>query len=72
MCVAVPGKLIEIEDGQGKADVRGNVLSVELGIVDAKIGDWLLIHAGCAISVINQAEADEINGLLDIVDEYGN
>jgi hydrogenase expression/formation protein HypC len=70
MCIAVPGKLIEIAGTRGKVDVRGNILPVELGLVQASIGDYLLIHAGCAISVVPQSEAEEIQELLDLVESY--
>lgn len=69
MCIAVPGKLIEKQETRGKVDVRGNILSVELGIVDAVIGDYLLIHAGCAISVLSRNEAEELEELFQLVEE---
>ncbi len=71
MCIAVSGKLIEMDGRRGKADVRGNVLSVELGLVDAKLGDYVLIHAGCAISVVSKEESDELDELLELI-QYGN
>jgi len=71
MCIAIPGKLIAIEDRRGKVDIRGNILPVELGIVEAVIGDYVLVHAGCAISVVSQNEADELNELLELVQAYG-
>ena len=64
MCVAVSGKLIEKEDGRGKVDVRGNVIAVELGIVDAEVGDYVLVHAGIAIAKVSRAESDELESLL--------
>jgi len=70
MCIAVPGRLISREGDQGRCDVRGNVVSVELGLVDADIGDYLLIHAGCAIQKVEQEEAREILELLSLVDAY--
>ena len=71
MCIAIPGTLIEREDGVGKVDIRGNILPVELGIVKAKIGDTLLVHAGCAIAVMDETEAEELKELLALVDIYG-
>ena len=72
MCIAVPGILVGIDDdGLGKADIRGNMLPVELGIVDAKVGDALLIHAGCAISVISKTEAEELDELFAQINAYG-
>ncbi len=67
MCIAVPGKLIEMDGRRGKADVRGNILTVELGLVDAKLGDYILVHAGCAISVVSKEESDELNELLELI-----
>lgn len=67
MCVAVSGKLIEKEGNRGKVDIRGNIITVELGIVQAKIGDYLLIHAGCAISVLSKNENDELEELIDLI-----
>ena len=66
MCVAVPGKLIEIESGEsrGRVDVRGNIMPVELGVVCAKVGDYVLLHAGCAIAVMKRGEAEELDNLL--------
>ena len=70
MCVAVPGRLIEIIGGRGMVDIRGNILPVELGIVNAGIGDYLLIHAGCAISVVSRSEAEELDELLTFIKSY--
>ena len=71
MCIAVPGKIIEIDGTTGRIDVRGNLLSVELGIVEAVVGDYVLVHAGCAISVIKQSEAEEIEALTELVERHG-
>ncbi len=60
MCVALPGKVIEITGTTGKVDFQGNVINVLLGVVDAKIGDYVLVHAGCAIEVMKQDAAEEL------------
>jgi len=64
MCVAVGGLLIDKQGSNGKVDIRGNVIAVELGIVDADVGEYVLVHAGCAIAKITRAECDELCGLL--------
>ena len=64
MCLAVPGKVLEIEGSLGKVDFGGNVLDVQLGFVRAKAGDYVLVHAGCAIEVLKKDQAEEILGLL--------
>lgn len=52
MCVASPGKIIEINGDTAVVDYSGNKTNAALGIVDAKIGDWVLVHAGLVIQVL--------------------
>jgi len=59
MCVAFPGKVIEINDEFGKVDfgngtIRDNIL---LSLVNVKVGDYVLVHAGYAIQVVDEEEA---------------
>ncbi|HTU01883.1 MAG TPA: HypC/HybG/HupF family hydrogenase formation chaperone [Candidatus Sulfotelmatobacter sp.] len=70
MCLAIPGKLLSI-DGEdsltrtGKVSFGGNVLDVNLMCVpEAKVGDYLLVHVGMAISIVDEAEAQEVFGYL--------
>ncbi|RJE46701.1 MULTISPECIES: HypC/HybG/HupF family hydrogenase formation chaperone [unclassified Dehalobacter] len=60
MCVAVPGKVVEVNDFTGKVDFQGNIIDVNMALVDAQAGDYVLVHAGCAIEVIQKDTADEI------------
>ena len=71
MCVAIPGRLVEVDGSRGKVEIRGNLLTVELGIVEAQVGDDVLVHAGCAISVVSGDQARELNELWDLVREDG-
>jgi hydrogenase expression/formation protein HypC len=59
MCLAVPMELIEITaDGVGKVNAGGVRTVVNLMMVPhARIGDFLIIHAGFAIEVLNNDEA---------------
>jgi hydrogenase expression/formation protein HypC len=59
MCLAIPMKLIEITgEGAGKVDAGGVRAEVSLAMVpDAEIGDYLIVHAGFAIEVLDQEEA---------------
>lgn len=68
MCLAVPMKLIEIiGEGMGEVDAGGVSAEVVLTMVpDAKIGDYLIIHAGFAIEILDEEEA---NVRLDIFRE---
>lgn len=58
MCLSVPGTVIEINDGQGKVDVAGNVVEVDFTLTpDVVPGDYVLVHAGFAIQKYDEAEA---------------
>ena len=63
MCVAVPGEIIEIEGSYAKADVLGNICKVYSALVSPRIGDHVLIHAGCAIEILKPEESGELERL---------
>ncbi|RKX68710.1 HypC/HybG/HupF family hydrogenase formation chaperone [candidate division WOR-3 bacterium] len=70
MCLAVPAKLIEREGNQGIIEVMGVRREVYLNLTpEARIGDWLLVHAGFAIQIISEDDALET---LKIFDELYN
>ena len=52
MCVASPGKIIEINGSSAKVEYATNITNVNIGIVDCKVGDWVLVHAGLVIQVL--------------------
>lgn len=71
MCLSIPGKLIEIVaelDATfriGKVDFDGIKKDVNLTMVpDAKINDYVLVHVGAAISIINEEQAKETFELI--------
>lgn len=65
MCLAVPMKVIEKKGDMGEVEVGGVKREVGLMLLDdVAVGDWVIIHAGIAISKINQAEAEETLKLL--------
>jgi len=65
MCIAVPMKLVEIKDDMGVVEHSGVQRDVGLMLMDdIQLGDWVLIHAGFAISKLNQEEAEETLSLL--------
>lgn len=59
MCLAIPMKLIEITgEGTGKVDAGGIKTDVSLVMVpQAQVGDYLIIHAGFGIEVLDHEEA---------------
>jgi hydrogenase expression/formation protein HypC len=71
MCLAVPGKIERIQGGDPltrSASVRfdGAVRQVYLAYVpEAELGDWVLVHVGFAISVLDEAAAQRSLALLE-------
>ena len=69
MCVAYPGKVIEVNDRTAEVDFSGNIASVKIGLVDVKVGDYVLAHAGMAIEVMNEEKALQILEVWEQLDE---
>jgi hydrogenase expression/formation protein HypC len=72
MCVAVPGKVIDIKGASGKVDFGGNIININLGLVEAKVGDYVLVHAGCALEVLAEDKAHELIRLFEELQEVLN
>jgi hydrogenase expression/formation protein HypC len=68
MCVAYPGKVMELEGRNARVDFAGNLVSVNTGIVDVNVGDYVLVHAGMAIEAMDEAKAESI---LEVFREIG-
>ncbi len=64
MCIAIPGRVVDIIDGKGKVDFSGNIVDVNVKLIDAKIGDYVLVHAGCALEVLQKDKAQELIDLF--------
>ena len=66
MCLAVPGQIVSKTGGMGEIDIRGNRLRAGLLLVpDAEVGDWVLVHAGFAITKVSPEDAADTNALFD-------
>ncbi len=66
MCLAVPMEIKEINDDMGKVESGGVSMDVGLSLItDVKIGDWVIVHAGFAISKLNKEDAMETLSLFD-------
>lgn len=70
MCVAMPGKVLEVsEDGKARIDFEGNEVEAYCGLVDLKPGDYALVHAGCVIQRMLKSEMDEMSEIMSLMDE---
>lgn len=71
MCLAVPGQIVEIdEDGAlgraGKINFGGIIKEANLSCVpEAVPGDYVLVHAGFALSLVDEEEASQVLGYLE-------
>jgi hydrogenase expression/formation protein HypC len=79
MCLAIPGKVLSVDEGPGrlaKVQFGGIVRTVSLDLVpEAGLGDYVLVHVGFAISKIDEEEArktmEALEQLADLQDELG-
>jgi hydrogenase expression/formation protein HypC len=77
MCLGIPGEILSIEDdAQGLRQARvlfgGVVREANLNLVpEAQVGEYVIVHAGFAISVIDAEEAQSVFQLLQEMEEAG-
>ncbi len=71
MCLAIPAKVVSINRDKACVDFGGNVVrEVNITLVNAKVGDYVLVHAGYAIQVLDKEEALETLRLWDEILEF--
>lgn len=60
MCLAIPAKVVSIRGNNALVDFgEGVTRGVDVTLVDAKVGSYVLVHAGYAIQVMDETEAQE-------------
>ena len=66
MCLGIPAKVVEIDESkEGKVDYLGTKVRTNLSLIqDIKLGDWVIVHAGFAISKLEEDEAQETLAML--------
>jgi hydrogenase expression/formation protein HypC len=70
MCLAIPVKLVEIKDHIGVVDIGGLKKECRLDLLpDAKIGDYVLLHAGFAIQKLDTQSAEETLKLFEEISD---
>jgi hydrogenase expression/formation protein HypC len=65
MCIGVPMQILEKKNGTGIVEING--VKREIGLMlleDIDVGDWVIVHAGFAISKLEDEEAEETMDLL--------
>ena len=71
MCLAIPARIVELQKDNAVVDAMGNRWRAKTTLLPgAKLGDLVLIHAGFAISLIDEEEAKETWQLLAEIDSF--
>lgn len=75
MCLAIPGRVVEVTDAErrlARVDVSGVTRTINIGLLDGddgapgvRSGEWVLIHVGFAMSKVDEAEAAATLELLE-------
>ena len=75
MCLAIPGKIVSIEGDDpilraGKVSFGGIVKQVNLSYVpEAKLNDYVIVHVGFALSIVDEEEAKQVFEYLKTIGE---
>jgi hydrogenase expression/formation protein HypC len=60
MCLAIPALIVSIEGNRANVDFGQNVFrDVNVSLVDVKVGDYVIVHAGYAIQIVKEEDAIE-------------
>ncbi|AJA46814.1 hydrogenase assembly chaperone HypC/HupF [Clostridium pasteurianum DSM 525 = ATCC 6013] len=67
MCLAVPGRVLKVDNYKGVVEIGNMKREVFMHLIpDIKVGQYVLVHAGCAIETIDEEEAEKT---LEIIKE---
>jgi len=73
MCLAVPGKVVKVKGGEGLVDFGGTKRWANISLVDAKVGTYVIVHAGFAIQTLAKREALQTIALwAEMLDKMGD
>ncbi len=71
MCLAIPARIIELQGDKAIVDAMGNRFRAKTTLLpDAKLGDLVLVHAGFAISQVDEEEAKKTWELISEIDSF--
>ena len=71
MCLAIPARIVELADDNAVVDAMGNRFKAKTTLLpDAGLGDLVLVHAGFAISLVDEAEARETWELIAQINDF--
>jgi hydrogenase expression/formation protein HypC len=72
MCLAIPAKVVEVKGEIARVDFgAGTIRDVNVSLVEAKVGEYVIVHAGYAIEVLDRKAAEETLALWnEILNKY--
>jgi hydrogenase expression/formation protein HypC len=71
MCLAIPARIVELEADKAIVDAMGNRFKAKTTLLpDAKLGDVVLVHAGFAISLVDEEEAKKTWELFAEIENF--
>jgi hydrogenase expression/formation protein HypC len=71
MCLAIPARIVELKGDNAVVDAMGNRFKAKTTLLpDAKLGSLVLVHAGFAISLVDEEEAKKTWQLIAEIDEF--
>ena len=71
MCLAIPARIVELEGDKAVVDAMGNRYKAKTTLLpEAKLGNLVLVHAGFAISLVDEEEAKKTWQLIAEIDEF--
>ncbi len=71
MCLAIPARIVQLKGDEAVVDAMGNRWKAKTTLLtEAKLGDLVLIHAGFAISLVDEEEAKKTWQLIAQIDDF--
>lgn len=68
MCIAVPFEVIEIDDNEAIVHYKGVKMKVNIALLEnVELGDYVLVHAGCAIERMDKVEGEKTKELFSAI-----
>ena len=73
MCLAVPARIVELKNDNAVVDAMGNQWKAKTTLLEnSKVGDLVLVHAGFAISLVDEEEAKKTWQLIEELDDFND
>ena len=71
MCLAIPARIVELQEDRAVVDAMGNRFKAKTTLLpEVKLGDLVLVHAGFAISTVDEQEAKETWDLIAQINDF--